>query len=968
MSIPRILIVEDEAIIALGIQEDLEKLGYQVVGSAYDGEEALEMVQVQQPDLVLMDINLRGMLDGIETALLINKSRSTPVIFVTAMVDDETVQRAKPCEPYGYIIKPIRQDDLRTTIEHALYKYNAEAKLRQSEARFRSLFETSLDGIVSTDPTGNILDCNPAFCTLLGYSTAELIGKSIAGFTPPEYIPLETQIMKEQVLERGFSNEYQKEYFHKDGSRIPVSLRVWIRKDSQNQSLGYWGIVQDLTETREAERVITRQAENAQDLLELTTLLNSHLDLDDLLELICNQMIQAMNVDVALITFVDTMNDDVTIIHHAGQIQFNELQIPSLELHKQFTEEGQSYLFFYDVQEELTHNPNYPFLAEHDIRSVILVNLTHETRSIGTLDLATIGKSRSFSEDEINFLLTFANQAAISIDRALLYREVCNRADELDILGHLSDRLRAVDHPQEMLSILLNAVMDHGQADAGIVYLLGAASNPIDQFEVSHVTAGAGEWFIPGSLLWATALSTEVPVHVTLNPAFADESTGFRQGEKPFLSALLLSFRSAHALSAIMALGFVNSVKMKPRILQVFSSIAEMGGNALHRSGLVQMLEKRVTDRSSEINTLYDLSIYVNLPITYSEKLNGALQRIIASSGADCGVIYRYDLEKSNLYLEAQQNLPQNSLPDVQEIYMPKELKHWLESSTIPWLANREDGQPSPIVIAGALAFKTVINLPIRYEGRVLGLLCILWKTQPDLSPDNIAHLISLTERVSSAIQNEAFRKKSENAALLEERNRLARELHDSVSQSLYSQSLLAEAAGDLLAHREFSRLESCLKDLKENSTQVLKEMRLLLFELRPPMVGEQDLVNALQNRLEGVERRAGVATQLFINGTVMLPANIQNDLYYITLEALNNSLKHSGANSVRVLIDSNDHELQLTIEDNGKGFKTDQDQSAGLGLTTMQERVSKLGGYLNIISAPGKGTRVAVKLELKKE
>lgn len=230
MSIPRILIVEDEAIIALGIQEDLEKLGYQVVGSAYDGEEALEMVQVQQPDLVLMDINLRGMLDGIETALLINKSRSTPVIFVTAMVDDETVQRAKPCEPYGYIIKPIRQDDLRTTIEHALYKYNAEAKLRQSEARFRSLFETSLDGIVSTDPTGNILDCNPAFCTLLGYSTAELIGKSIAGFTPPEYIPLETQIMKEQVLERGFSNEYQKEYFHKDGSRIPVSLRVWIRK------------------------------------------------------------------------------------------------------------------------------------------------------------------------------------------------------------------------------------------------------------------------------------------------------------------------------------------------------------------------------------------------------------------------------------------------------------------------------------------------------------------------------------------------------------------------------------------------------------------------------------------------------------------------------------------------------------------------------------------------------------------
>jgi signal transduction histidine kinase len=299
---------------------------------------------------------------------------------------------------------------------------------------------------------------------------------------------------------------------------------------------------------------------------------------------------------------------------------------------------------------------------------------------------------------------------------------------------------------------------------------------------------------------------------------------------------------------------------------------------------------------------------------------------------------------------------------------MPQELKRWLESSTIPWLANREDGQPSPIAIAGASVFETVINLPIRYEGRALGLLCILWNTQPDLSPDNLAHLIALTERVSSAIQNEALRKKSENAALLEERNRLARELHDSVSQSLYSQCLLAEAAGDMLAQNELSRLESCLVDLKESSLQVLKEMRLLLFELRPPMVGEQDLAKALKNRLEAVERRAGVASQLIVDGTVVLPANIQNDLYYIALEALNNSLKHSGANSIHVLIDSNEHELQLTIEDNGKGFKTDQNQSAGLGLTTMQERVNQLGGHLNLISVPGKGTRVAVKLELKKE
>src|SRR4030065_1018727 len=169
-----ILIVEDEAIIAFEIHAELESLGYHVTGTAYRGEDALLLAEQQRPDLVLMDINLRGKLDGIDVALILKERYSIPVVFLTAMVDDATIQSDKICEPNGYIIKPIRQDELRTTIVYALHKHKLELSLRHSETRYRQLFETSQDGILITDASGNFVDCNPSFSKLVRYSIDEL--------------------------------------------------------------------------------------------------------------------------------------------------------------------------------------------------------------------------------------------------------------------------------------------------------------------------------------------------------------------------------------------------------------------------------------------------------------------------------------------------------------------------------------------------------------------------------------------------------------------------------------------------------------------------------------------------------------------------------------------------------------------------------------------------------------------------
>ena len=171
-----------------------------------------------------------------------------------------------------------------------------------------------------------------------------------------------------------------------------------------------------------------------------------------------------------------------------------------------------------------------------------------------------------------------------------------------------------------------------------------------------------------------------------------------------------------------------------------------------------------------------------------------------------------------------------------------------------------------------------------------------------------------------------------------------------------------------MLGMDDQSRLKNCLIDLRENSLQALREMRLLLFQLRPALAGEEDIVKALQNRLDAVERRAGIEAKLELQGTIGLPASVQDELYRVAIEALNNCLKHSGANSVQVNIHANDNGLRLSIKDNGRGFTYDGTRSSGIGLTSMEERVKKLGGTLKIASMPGKGTQILVDLGLSGE
>lgn len=165
----RILIVEDERIIALDLRRRLERFGYSVVGMASDANTAVKLAASELPDLVLMDIMLQNNTDGVEAATVIREAHRIPVVFLTAYADDATIQRAKAAQPVGYVLKPFKERELQTTIDIGLYKSRVERELLRQERLFSSILRSAGDGIIATDSEGRIQFMNPVAETLTGW-------------------------------------------------------------------------------------------------------------------------------------------------------------------------------------------------------------------------------------------------------------------------------------------------------------------------------------------------------------------------------------------------------------------------------------------------------------------------------------------------------------------------------------------------------------------------------------------------------------------------------------------------------------------------------------------------------------------------------------------------------------------------------------------------------------------------------
>jgi diguanylate cyclase (GGDEF)-like protein/PAS domain S-box-containing protein len=198
---PRILIAEDEVIVAMDIQMRLEGAGYQVVASVVSGEEAIRKALKAQPDLALMDIGLKGSLDGIAAAEEIHRQLDIPVVYLTSYSNRSTLERAKLTEAYGYLLKPFEERTLLSTIEVALHKHKLDREVRQREEHFRRLIENISDLIVVVDHQAYVTYASPTATSILGYPSEQFIGSKFCDVCHKDDLPLLHQIC--EAFEQG---------------------------------------------------------------------------------------------------------------------------------------------------------------------------------------------------------------------------------------------------------------------------------------------------------------------------------------------------------------------------------------------------------------------------------------------------------------------------------------------------------------------------------------------------------------------------------------------------------------------------------------------------------------------------------------------------------------------------------------------------------------------------------------------
>ena len=260
MNNERILIVEDEKIIALDLQRRLEHFGYRVVGMASEGREAIQVASEVQPDIVLMDIHLPGELDGIDAAREIKHKSGTPVIFLTAYSDEKTLEKAKQVEPVGYICKPFKERELYSTIDIALYKHEMDQKLQKQERLFSAILHSVEEAIIATDVDMAVSFMNPAAEAIVGCNGSAAQGKKVS-----ELLSIEGA--RSTLDSFDIRPEGNRAFFfdnilirNSQGRSIVADGSVTRIHEKENATEGYVVTLRDMTELKRLSDTINYQA------------------------------------------------------------------------------------------------------------------------------------------------------------------------------------------------------------------------------------------------------------------------------------------------------------------------------------------------------------------------------------------------------------------------------------------------------------------------------------------------------------------------------------------------------------------------------------------------------------------------------------------------------------------------------------------------------------------------------------
>jgi nitrate/nitrite-specific signal transduction histidine kinase len=370
-------------------------------------------------------------------------------------------------------------------------------------------------------------------------------------------------------------------------------------------------------------------------------------------------------------------------------------------------------------------------------------------------------------------------------------------------------------------------------------------------------------------------------------------------------------------------------------------------------------LEKKVADRTRELAILNSIISVASHSLDIGEILGDALNQTVEQMGFDAGVAFKFEPPPAAPLLMAHRRFEPATAVDLVNSYT-------IAGQGIPPV------YPEDVITFGIedfqgedlgdqlsqFDFQLLVYTPLSTKGRNLGFF-ILGKQEPgQLSPEELALLSSIGKQVGVAMENASLYEQAEHAATTAERNRLARELHDAVTQTLFSTSLIADVIPRIWRRDPEAGLRS-LEELRQLTRGALAEMRTLLLEMRPESLERSDIKSLLTQLADAFVGRVRVPVTLDIRGDCELTHEVKLVFYRIAQEALNNIAKHSGARQVELILECQPGHMNLTIQDDGLGFEPDAIQPGHMGISFMRERASSIGACLSVESQMGQGTTV---------
>jgi len=707
----------------------------------------------------------------------------------------------------------------------------------------------------------------------------------------------------------------------------------------------------------------------------ISAVVSQSLDLDEILNDALGKTLQVMEIEAGGIYLLDEKAGLLSVAAQKGFSPQFVAEIDRLKVDEGFSghvaQSGQPL-----VVRDVSADPRLTRMVvkEEGLRSLAAVPLGSKGKVLGTLFAITRGY-REFTDQDVQLLTSIGHQIGIAVENARLFNAVQRRAEQFRVIsevGHHITSILAVEELLDQMAKSIQKAFDYYHVAIGliegdeVVLKAGAGvlwNDPQFQFRPARLKVGA-----EGITGWVAATGD-----LLLVPDVSKEPRYVWMRGSETRSELTVPIKVKGEVIGVLDVQSDRLNAFDESDLAVLQSLAHQAAIAIENARLFDERERRI----DEMAVLNEVGQAISSTLRLDELLDLIYRQVGRVMDATNLYIALYDRDEDwvsfPLYVEGGQvswnpggrkagrGLTEHIIRNRQPLLLPDDVEGRMQELGIESIGT---------------AAKSWLGVPMIAGDEVLGVIAVQSYTTENVYDEGHLNLLpTIAAQAAIAIENARLYEDAQQAAVLEERNRLARELHDAVTQTLFSASLIAETLPPLWESDQDEGRE-LLKELRQLSRGALAEMRTLLLELRPAALAEASLADLLHQLGEAVTGRTGLPVTVTVEGEGALPSDVHVALYRMAQEALNNVVKHARASQVAVSLSyarplsplqvegmptGQGGPVELYVSDDGRGFDPSHVPPESMGLNIIRERAQTIGARLTVESEIGRGTKITV-------